>query len=196
MAGFNWAAEHHLLGRIRGGDLSACDECVELHRPALYRLAFRMMKNHQEAEDVVQEAFLAAFQGIERFDGRARLGTWLFRITYNTALMRLRKKAPLMVSEEAWQQFVAKKPMSPYILDFCCLPESTLLRGEALHQIDLALDALSENLRSVFWAREGEGLSTRETANSLGISESAVKVRLHRARTALRAHLAAYFQKQ
>jgi RNA polymerase sigma-70 factor (ECF subfamily) len=185
--------EREIYERIKAGDMTACDECVEMHRDGLYRLAYRMMKNHEEAEDIVQESFLNAFKGIDKFDGRARLGTWLYRITYNTALMHLRKNRPQTVPVDEFIAIAGTRPVTPQILDLCCLPESDYLRSEALSEIKEAVGVLSESLHSVFWAREVEGLSTRETAELLGIGESAVKVRLHRARNALRDHLMTYF---
>ncbi len=92
------ALDRALVDRIKQGDLSACAECVSLHSEGIYRLAYRLMGNEGDAEDVVQETFLSAFKAIDRFDGRSSLGTWLFRIAYNAAMMRLRRKQPLFVS--------------------------------------------------------------------------------------------------
>jgi DNA-directed RNA polymerase specialized sigma subunit len=83
-----------LLERIRAGDKAACAECIEQHAPAVYRVALRLMGDESEAEDVVQETFLSAFRSIDRFEGRAGLSTWLFRIAHNAALMRLRRAEP------------------------------------------------------------------------------------------------------
>src|SRR5512140_204453 len=91
-------SDDELLARIRAGDKNACAACVERHSPAVYRLALRMMRNEAEAEDVVQEPFLSAFKAIDAFEGRSSLGTWLFRIAYNAALMRLRRSGPETVS--------------------------------------------------------------------------------------------------
>jgi hypothetical protein len=89
--------ETELLEQIQAGDKAACAMCVELHAPAVYRLALRMMGDPEEAEDVMQETFLNAFRTIESFEGRSGLATWLFRIANNVALMRLRKRQPLFV---------------------------------------------------------------------------------------------------
>ncbi len=87
-------SEAELLRRIRAGDRRACAECIDLHSPGVYRLALRLMGNPQDAEEVVQETFLSAFENIARFDGRSSLRTWLYRIAYNAALMRLRRPGP------------------------------------------------------------------------------------------------------
>src|SRR5512136_777910 len=86
-----------LVARIRAGDKTAYDDCIRRHAPGVYRLALRLMRNEAEAEDVMQETFLNAFKGIDRFDGRAELRTWLYRIAYNTAMMRLRRPRPEFV---------------------------------------------------------------------------------------------------
>ena len=78
-----------------GGDKAACTECIDLHSPGVYRLALRMTGSPEEAEDITQETFLHAFKAIDSFEGRSGLGTWLYRIAHNTALMRLRKTAAL-----------------------------------------------------------------------------------------------------
>ena len=85
--------ESDLIQRLRAGDKHACAECIDRHSAGVYRLALRMVSDPQEAEDIVQETFLSAFKAINSFEGRAGLGTWLYRIAYNTALMRLRKNS-------------------------------------------------------------------------------------------------------
>src|SRR5512136_854202 len=92
--------DRELLERVRAGDKTACDDCIRVHSPGIYRLALRLMRDQSEAEDVVQEAFLSAFKGIDRFDGRSGLSTWLYRIAFNAAMMRLRRRRPEFVSVE------------------------------------------------------------------------------------------------
>jgi RNA polymerase sigma-70 factor (ECF subfamily) len=93
-------SDRELMQRIRSGEKTACAECIELHSSGIYRLALRLLKNPAEAEDVVQETFLSAFRGISRFDGRSTLRTWLYRIAWNAAMMRLRRKEPEILSVE------------------------------------------------------------------------------------------------
>jgi RNA polymerase sigma-70 factor (ECF subfamily) len=187
--------ESDLIQRLRAGDKHACAECIDRHGAGVYRLALRMVSDPQEAEDVVQETFLSAFKAINSFEGRAGLGTWLYRIAYNTALMRLRKKQPLYVSIDA--------PTTPdeddslttpvQLFDWCCLPEADFQTSEARTELERAVAELPETLRAVFVLRELEGLSTDETAQVLNVSAANVKVRLHRARLWLRERLAGYF---
>ncbi len=186
--------ELDLLERIRQGERAACDECVELHYEGMRRVAMRLVRDPLEAEDIVQEAFLNAFTGIQGFSGRSRLSTWLYRITYNVALNHLRKQAPASLSLEIPTPASDSGDSAEIqLFDWCCLPEDDLLRAEALGYIDKAIDHLPDTLREVFLLREFDGLSTAEVAQALGISESAAKVRLHRARQAMREQLETYF---
>ncbi|MCS7325156.1 MAG: sigma-70 family RNA polymerase sigma factor [Anaerolineae bacterium] len=181
--------EQEMVARLKAGDPEACTWCVETHTPALYRLALRIVNDPAEAEDVVQDTFLSAFRHIQQFDGRSSLGTWLYRIAYNAALMRLRKRheaIPLGVHEHS-----EDGDNNDLIPDERETPDEAVLRREAVEQLGEALLALPPSLRSVFFLREVEDLSTAETARRLQISEGAVKVRLHRARQALRRHLQA-----
>jgi len=182
-----------LLARLRAGDKSACAECVERHADGVYRLALRLMRDEAEAEEIVQETFLNAFKAIHSFDGRSKLSTWLYRIAYNAALMRLRRSHPPTVSvdELALSDDGFETPRQ--LFDWCCLPEQDFETDEARAQLEGAIQELPEKLKAVFVLRELEGLSTEETANALGLSVEAVKTRLHRARLRLRECLSAYF---
>jgi RNA polymerase sigma-70 factor, ECF subfamily len=185
------ARDQVILERLQAGDMSACAACIELHSDALYRLAWRLLGNEAEAEEVVQETFLNAFKSLDSFDGRSTLGTWLFRITYNTALMRLRRPNPYTLPVEEATSSAAIVPEQ--LFDVCCLPERDLLSSEAQAHIEAAVSELPAALRLVFQLRELEGMSTADVADVLSLSESAVKVRLHRARLALRETLSDYF---
>ncbi len=187
------AYEQRLLQRIKEGDKSACAECIDLHSPGVYRLALRMVSSPEEAEDIVQETFLNAFRTIDAFEGRSRLGTWLYRIAYNTALMRLRKKQPLYVSIDPPMPEEEDGMTPVQLFDWCCLPEDDFQTNEARIELERAIAELPETLRAVFVLRELEGLSTEETAQVLNVSLSNVKVRLHRARLWLRERLSGYF---
>ncbi len=182
-----------LLARIRAGDKAACAECIEKHSPEVYRLALRLMKNEFEAEEVVQETFLSAFKGIDQFDGRAELRTWLYRIAYNTAMMRHRRSEPehVPVDEAADPEEGAIVPQA--LFDWCCLPEPEMDRAEVRAELERAIHAMPEKLRVVFVMRELEELSTEATAEALGVSEEVVKTRLRRGRMWLRERLTGYF---
>jgi RNA polymerase sigma-70 factor (ECF subfamily) len=184
------SAERELYERIRSGDKSACSECIELHASGVYRLALRIVGDPAEAEDVMQETFSSAFTGIDAFEWRSGMKTWLYRIASNAALMRLRGRKPIAFSiDEEPDETEAPKQF----FDWCCLPEQDFDTAEAHAQIEEAIAGLPESLRAVFVMREMEGLSTEETAEALGLSIENVKVRLHRARLALREALSGYF---
>lgn len=171
--------------------MSACQMCVEEHSDELYRLAYRMLRNEQTAEDIVQDTFLNAFKGLEQFDGRSTLGTWLFRIAYNNALMRLRAQKPVEPLED--DAGSSGDVVTPIVVPWRETPEEIFARRESASQLKEAMDALPETLRTVFQLRDVEERSTAETAEILGLSQSAVKVRLHRARLLLREKLSGYF---
>ncbi len=181
-----------LLERIRAGDKSACDDCVRWHAPGVYRLALRLTRNEAEAEDVVQETFLSAFKAIGQFDGRAELRTWLYRIAYNAAMMRLRRSRRDMVSLDEAVESEDGTPIPQQLYDWSKLPEEELRKAELRAEMEKAIEGLPEKLRLVFVLRELEDLSTEETAQTLGLKVEAVKTRLHRARLSLRERLARY----
>ena len=184
--------DHDILQRLRAGDMTACADCIALHSDSLYGLALRLVNDEAEAEDVVQETFLNAFKAIRNFDGRSSLGTWLFRITYNNALMRLRRRKPDTVEIDQ-SVYVEGEEIPRQLFDWCCLPEEDFMTAEAQEKIKMGIGQLSEPLRVVFTLRDIEGLSTVEVAEILELTESAIKVRLHRARLALREILSGYF---
>lgn len=180
-----------LVTRLKAGDAAACTACVEEHSDGLYRLAFRLLRDEAAAEDVVQETFLNAWRSLEQFDGRSRLGTWLFRIAYNNALMRLRSRKPV---EPLVEDYDSESPATPAtVVPWRETPEDIVARGEIAEVLEAAIAAIPETLSVVFQLRDVEERSTAETAEILGLTESAVKVRLHRARLALRERLGEYF---
>ncbi|MEW6567472.1 MAG: RNA polymerase sigma factor [Chloroflexota bacterium] len=180
------------LEALRAGDRESFARLVDAYSTPLYRLALRLVGDPQEAEDVLQETFLNAYRGLAGFGSRSSLGTWLYRIATNQALMRLRRKEPQQVS-------VDEPPIGPegelprQLFDWCCLPEEDFMTAGAQAELEAAIAALSPTLRSVFVLRDLHGLSTEETAEVLEISPAAVKTRLLRARLKLRERLSGYF---
>lgn len=183
--------EQELVSRLQAGDRGAFFEMVEQHSPRIYSLALRMMDDPHEAEDILQETFMSAAQHIGTFRGQSSLGTWLYRIATNLALMRLRRKLPVRVSLDDTPEGLG----SPIALpgSWVDLPEAELLNQEAREEMQRAVGLLPENLRVVFLLRDVEDVSTAETADILGLSVAAVKSRLLRARLALRDDLSRYF---
>lgn len=183
------------LEALREGDRAEFARLVEEYSPMIYRLGLKMLNNPQDAEDILQETFIKAYRHIDKFDGRSSVSTWLYRIATNEALMLLRKKRPDTISLDV-PSIYESEPQEPLqIIDWCCLPEEEYLSAESRMRLDEAADRLPDSLRVVFVLRDIEGLSTRETAAVLDISEMAVKTRLSRARLRLREDLSTYFGK-
>ena len=183
------------LDALRDGDRAEFARIVEEYSPMVYRLGLKMLNNPQDAEDILQETFIKAYKHIHSFDGRSSVSTWLYRIATNEALMSLRKKRPDTISFDM-PSIYESEPQEPLqIVDWCCLPEDEYLTAEGRLRLDLAAERLPESLRIVFVLRDIEGLSTRETAEVLNISEMAVKTRLSRARLRLREDLSKYYGK-
>ncbi len=187
--------ELNLIERLKAGDQTAYAEMVEAHAGRIYNLALRMLGDEAAAEDVLQETFLNAFRAIDRFEGRSQLGTWLYRIANNAALMQLRKKEPTTFSLDSPIETDEGEEIPRQFFDFCCLPERDLLGDEARQEMQNAIDQLPDGLRVVFLMRDIEGFSTQETADALDLSVPAVKTRLMRARLALREKLSHYFSR-
>lgn len=186
-------ADRDLLARIRAGDKAACAACIEGHAPGVYRVALRLMRDEAEAQEVMQETFLNAFRAIDDFDGRSEIGTWLYRIATNAALMRLRRAQPDFTPVDEAADPAEGLPVPEALYDWCCLPEPELENAEARTELERAIRDLPDKLRAVFVLRELEEMSTEETAAALNVSEDVVKTRLHRARLWLRERLTGYF---
>jgi len=184
------------LEALQAGDKVEFARMVDTYSGMIYRLGLKMLNNPQDAEDILQETFIKAFRNLDRFDGRASISTWLFRIATNESLMLLRKKRPDSISVDAPWEDEAEEQEPLQIIDWCCLPETEFMSSEVREHLDLAVDKLPPSLKVVFILRDIEGLSTRETANVLDISETAVKTRLSRARLRLREELTSYFSER
>ena len=181
------------LEALRNGDKEAFAKLVNRNSENIYRLGLKMTGNPQDAEDVLQETFIKAYNHIENFEGRSKISTWLYRIAVNEALMLLRKRKNNLTSIDQGVETDNGEILPKQIVDWCCLPEKELLRDEVTEHIEDAIGTLSDANRAAFLLRDVEGLSTRETAEALDISESAVKVRLMRARMQLRENLTGFF---
>jgi RNA polymerase sigma-70 factor, ECF subfamily len=181
------------LKALKRGDKHAFAQLVETHSDKIYRLALKMLGDEQDAEDVLQEVFIKAYKNIQGFEGRSKVSTWLYRIAINESLMLLRKRKGMTVVIDQEYETDDGELMPRQITDWCCLPEKELMSSETRHVIDRAIQTLSDANRAAFLLRDVEGLSTQDAAEVLNISESALKVRLMRARMALRESLTGYF---
>ncbi|MGD8751500.1 MAG: sigma-70 family RNA polymerase sigma factor [Anaerolineales bacterium] len=180
------------LDALRSGDQAEFARFVEAYSGYIFRLGLKMLRNEQDAEDVLQETFIKAYRYLPEFEGRSKLSTWLYRIATNEALMLIRRRRDLLSVDAPYQDTQElQEPLQ--IVDWCCLPEGELMSDEARDYLDKAVGELSDALRVVFILRDIDGLSTRDTAEVLDLSESAVKTRLSRARLQLRELLTQYY---
>lgn len=177
-------ADEEVVARVTAGDRALFEVLMRRHNQRLFRVARSILGDDAGAEDVMQEAYVRAFENLDQFAGRARFSTWLTKIAVHEALARRRRGRRLVglpAAEDLDRELAAERgngePPSP---------EEESARGELRETLRRAVDALPSTLRVVFVLREVEKLSTAETAAALGLGESAVKVRLHRARRALR----------
>jgi RNA polymerase sigma-70 factor (ECF subfamily) len=166
--------EGALVAALQQGDPDAFAELVERHSETIYNLALRMMNNPQEAEEVLQDTFVSAFRALGRFEGRSQLSTWLYRIAYNAALMRLRRRELPTTSLDEPLLGDEGDPMPRQLVDWSAVPDELLLKGELDAVLREAVDRLPEGSRAVFVLRDIEGLSTAETAAVLELTETNV----------------------
>jgi RNA polymerase sigma-70 factor (ECF subfamily) len=184
------------VAQAKAGDQNAFTELVNRYERKIYRLAKNITQNDEDAEDVLQDAFLKAYTHLDNFKGDSKFYTWIVRIAVNEALMRLRKRKtdrtvpldePVELGEETVQREIAVWEDNP---------EQRYSQEEWRRILDEAVDSLKPDFRTVFVLRDIEELSTEETAETLGISVPAVKSRLLRARLALREKLTRQFKRK
>jgi RNA polymerase sigma-70 factor, ECF subfamily len=186
--------EQDVVARAKSRSKIAFDELVTHYERRVFRLAQNITRNNEDAEDVVQNAFLKAFQNLPGFRGDSRLYTWLVRITVNEALMKIRrrpgyKEVSIDESKETDDSCV---PLE--IEDWGPNPEQRYSEEELQQILATAINELQPGYRTVFQLRDVDGLSTEETAQALALTSSAVKTRLQRARLTLRDSLHKYFR--
>jgi RNA polymerase sigma-70 factor (ECF subfamily) len=181
------------LEALIAGDRAEFARMVDLYSTPIYRLGLRMLGNPQDAEDVLQNTFLNALTHLSAFQGRSSLSTWLYRIAANEALMLLRRKKPEVNLEDVEADESVEDLKPTQFADWSALPEEELLSGEGKRFLDQAIQNLPESMRIVFLLRDIEGLSIKETAEALNLTETNVKTRLLRARMFLREQLSTYY---
>ncbi len=183
----NLSDERALVARLRAGDGASYELLIRAYGGRMLAVARRLLRNEEDARDCVQEAFLQAFRNLEKFEGRASLGSWLHRIVVNAALMKLRSRArrPEESIEDLLPQFDADgHRLAPE-------PELTVSTevfesAQTQAAVRRSIDRLPDDYRNVLLIRDIEGYDTQETADLLGLTPGAVKTRLHRARAALK----------
>jgi RNA polymerase sigma-70 factor, ECF subfamily len=186
--------EMALVRAAKQGDVSAFEQLVKRYDRNVFRIANHITHNAEDAEDVVQDAFLKAYQHLDRFQEQSKFYTWLVRIAVNEALMKLRKRrSDKTVSMD--QDIETEEDTIPReIADWSPNPEQQFKQEELKEILEKTIQGLPPSFRTVFVLRDVEGLSTEETAEALELSVPAVKSRLLRARLQLRERLNKYFK--
>jgi RNA polymerase sigma-70 factor, ECF subfamily len=187
-----------LVEKIKNGDYQAFEALVTRYESKVYRLAIRMLRNQQDAEDALQETFLQVHRGLPGFEGRSAFSTWLFRLATNVCLMKIRHRETEPSKLLPLEDYLPRQDSGeiPQMVDWTIRPEEALLSKESREKMMEPLEKIPPEYRAVFILRDMEGFSNAETGESLGISIAAVKSRLHRARLALRGLLSNYFEKE
>ena len=185
--------DQHLLARLQAGEHSALRDLAETYGSKIYQLAFRYLRNKEDAEEVMQDVLLKVHRKVGAFRGDAALSSWIYRITFNTAMSRLRT---------AQYQHTQKKEVSmtpdgdeaaaaPYdVADWTGLADEQVLRSELRHRLARAIQALPAIYRAPVLLRDIQGMSTEEASAVLRVKDQTLKSRLHRGRLILRAQLA------
>jgi RNA polymerase sigma-70 factor (ECF subfamily) len=191
------ADETTLLAGLRAGAPDAFETLVCTRAGRMLATARRFLRSEQDAADAVQEAFILAFQGIGKFEGNSKLGTWLHRIVINACLMKIRSESrrPAMSLESLLPSFDKTGHHAAPVGRWRNAPDEQALTDETRALVRRSIDMLPDDFRSVILLRDIEELSTEETAQVLETTPGAVKTRLHRARQALRTLLDPHFAK-
>ena len=189
--------ERELIGRMQAGDASAVSELSSAYGPRIQQLAFRYMKNWEDAEEVTQDVLMKVFRKIDAFRGDAALSSWIYRITFNTAMSRLRiGRAGRAAEQQPWQEaarvddLAAMPAQDP--ADWSSLADDYVLRREMREQLIRALTTLPEVYRTPVVLRDIQGMSTEEASRVLRVKPQTLKSRLHRGRLILRQALAEF----
>jgi len=188
--------ESTLVAQSRQGDSVSFGELVRRYEAKIFRMAQHVTQNREDAEDVLQETFMKAYEHLDQFQGNSKFYTWIVRIAVNQALMKLRrrktdKSVSLDETIDTGEDTIVRE-----IAAWDENPEQRFSREELGGILDTAVESLEPPYRSVFVLRDIEELSTEETADALGLSIPAVKSRLLRARLQLREKLTRYFKRK
>ena len=185
------SAERDLVGRMRARDGSAVADLASLYGPRIEQLAFRYLKNREDAEEVTQDVLLKVYRKIEAFRGDAALSSWIYRITFNTAMSRLRtaryNRHVEVPQPEQQLDGPDRAPAEP--ADWSSLADDQLMRAQMRKKLIEALTHLPEVYRVPVLLRDINGLSTEEASAILHVKPQTLKSRLHRGRLILRKHL-------
>src|SRR5687767_5899699 len=183
-----------LIARLQSGDEEAVKELAARYSHRIFQMALRHMKNRQDAEEVTQDVLLKVYRKVGRFRGDAALSSWIYRITFNTAMSRLRgHRAERAARQERDRVLAARRlgeePAPRQPADWSHLPDDELLRSQLRDTVTAALAEIPEIYRVPVVLRDIEGLSTEEASSRLKLKDQTLKSRLHRGRLMLRGRL-------
>src|SRR5947207_2476504 len=184
-----------LVQAAKQGDVGAFEQLVKRYDRNVFRIAQHITQNREDAEDVVQDAFLKAYENLEQFQGNSKFYTWLVRIAVNESLMKLRRRKTSKTVSMDEDVETEEGSMPREFADWSPNPEQQYGQSELGDILRKTIQGLPTSFRTVFVLRDVEGLSTEETAEMLSLSIPAVKSRLLRARLQLRERLNRYFKK-
>ena len=187
--------DEELLARLRAGDESAIRDVAEAYGSKIYQLAFRYLRNKEDAEEVTQDVLYKVYRKIDAFRGDAALSSWIYRITFNAAMSRLRTAKYQRTQSEDLQLVVgdgedATKPVPKEIADWSDMADERVFRSQLRRRVFNAILALPAIYRAPVMLRDIQGLSTEEASNLLRLNLQTLKSRLHRGRLMLRRELA------
>jgi len=178
--------DQNLVERVKSGDEAAFSELILTYQNRIFSLASRLVSSEQDAEEIVQDVFVSLYRKIGEFEGRSSLSSWLYRITFNCALMKLRTRRR---KDRREQMSDLANSEAGERLDTI---EDHFVRVEKLKIAQEVIDSLPESFRTIFYLRDVDGLTGEETALQLGLTTAAVKSRLHRARLMIRKRYEVY----
>jgi RNA polymerase sigma-70 factor (ECF subfamily) len=184
--------ESQVIEAAQNGDKRAMADLVRKYEKTVYNFAFKICRNPEGAENIMQETFLSMVKSLHQFDNKSKLSTWLYRIVANHCLMEYRKKKHRFVSIDEDEDGLFE---NNFKADWNLVPDNVVENNELKDILDAAIQNLSPDYRVVFLLRDVEGLSTEETGRITELSVPAVKSRLHRARAFLRKEINKAFLK-
>ena len=191
--------DRQLIARLQAGDESAVHELAERYSSRIYQLALRHMKNREDAEEVTQDVLMKVYRKVGAFRGDAALSSWIYRITFNTAMSRLRNTRLARQAEQEKERALAassaheERPRTPrQAADWSRMPDEELLRTQLREAVAEAIRELPEIYRAPVVLRDIQGLTTEEASTRLKLKDQTLKSRLHRGRLMLRERLQAF----
>jgi len=190
--------DRQLITRLQSGEEAAVHELAERYSPRIFQLAMRHVKNREDAEEITQDVLVKVYRKIDAFRGDSALSSWIYRITFNTAMSRLRTDRAVRVADQEHERLLAaeesesreRRPRQQ--ADWSSLPDEELLRLQLRTAIQNAIQELPEIYRAPVVLRDIQGLTTEEASSRLHVKDQTLKSRLHRGRLMLRDKLRAF----